>query len=454
MSPGNRTTKTGLFIPFSSASREVCAVTIVLALSAVSLIATGCGGSGSRANPTKAAPGGSAETTVLAVTTTKAIAREVPTYIQATGSLIADETSDVSSPVSGQVVSTPVNVGAYVRQGAVIAQLNNRDARLRLQEAQAGVRQAIAGVRQAEARLGLRPGGNFDASSIPEVRAASATFDQAVAQLRLAEANEARYRDLVVTGDVAQTVYDQYRTQRDTARAQVNNARQQLEATVNTARQSNQAIRTAEANVDSARAQVAIAQKAVADATIHSPYGGYISNRPIAVGEFVTSSSVIATVLRTNPIKLQLLVQEAEAPHIHPGMGVSLEVDAHRDRKFAGTVTAVNPAIDPISRAATVEVAVENGDNALRSGMFATGKIVRKGGGAAVFVPRSAVFSDQNTQSYRAFVIEGDIAKLRVLQLGPEEGDMLQIVSGINEGEVLATSNLAQLYEGARVQVE
>jgi multidrug efflux pump subunit AcrA (membrane-fusion protein) len=86
--------------------------------------------------------------------------------------------------------------------------------------------------------------------------------------------------------------------------------------------------------------------------------------------------------------------------------------------------------------------------------MFATAKIVRKGGGSAVFVPRAAVFSDQNTQSYRVFVIEGDTAKLRVVQLGPEEGDMLQILSGVNDGEVLATSSLEQLYEGARVKLQ
>jgi RND family efflux transporter MFP subunit len=316
------------------------------------------------------------------------------------------------------------------------------------------LKQAIAGVRQAEARLGLRPGGNFDASTIPEVRAANANYEQAVAQLRLAEANERRYRDLVETGDVAQSVYDQFRTQRDTARAQVDNARQQLEAAINTARQSNQVIRTAEAAVESSRSQVAIAQKAVADTTIRSPYAGYVSNRPIARGEYVTPSSIIITLLRTNPIKLQLLVPEAEAPHITSGMGVSLEVDAHKDRKFAGSVTAVNPAIDPVSRSATIEVAVENSDNALRAGMFATAQIARKGGSAAVFVPRSAVFSDQNTQSYRAFVIDGDVAKLRVVQLGTEEGVTVQILSGVNAGEVLATSNLAQLFEGARVKVQ
>jgi len=196
-----------------------------------------------------------------------------------------------------------------------------------------------------------------------------------------------------------------------------------------------------------------VAQKAVTDAVVLAPYSGYVSSRPVAVGEYVTPASVIATVLRTNPIKLQLQVPEANAPFITPGMGVSLQVDAHGDRNFAGQVVAVNPAIDPASRSATVEALVENGDNALRSGMFATARIVRQGGTTAVFVPKAAVVSDQNTQSYRVFVIQNDAARLRVVQVGQEDGDSVQILSGVNADEVVATSNLDQLYEGARVRV-
>jgi multidrug efflux pump subunit AcrA (membrane-fusion protein) len=446
---------------FSLLSRRGYAAALACAvLLAAALLAAGCGRSESKADAAKTpgAKGGAgrggttAEAAPVVVTTAQAQAREVPSYFQATGSLIAQETSDVAPQTSGQVIATPVGPGAFVRQGDVVARLNARDAQLRLQQAQAAVQQQIAQVRQAEARLGLRPGGGFTASAIPEVRAAASALEQAQAQLRLAEANERRYRELVETGDVAQSVYDQYRTQRDTARSAVNSARQQLEAATNTARQSNAAIQSAEAAVESARSQVAIAQKAVADSVVRAPYAGYVSNRPVAAGEYVTPSSVIVTLLRTNPIKLQLQVPEGEVPFVTQGMGVQLQVDAHGDRKFSGQVSAVNPAIDPVSRAATVEVLVENSDNALRAGMFATARIVRKGGGRAVFVPRSAVLSDQNTQSYRVFVIQDGTAKLRVVQIGDEEGDWIRIQSGVNPDEVLATSNLQQLFEGARVR--
>ena len=111
----------------------------------------------------------------------------------------------------------------------------------------------------------------------------------------------------------------------------------------------------------------------------------------------------------------------------------------------------MNPAVDAASRSAIVEAKIENGDNALRSGMFATANINKEGGRMAVFVPKTAVFNDPTTESYRVFVIQDGVAKLRVVQLGIEEGDSQEIINGVNPDETVATSNLDKLYEGARV---
>ncbi|MBA3694201.1 MAG: biotin/lipoyl-binding protein, partial [Acidobacteria bacterium] len=234
----------------------------------------------------------------VTISVDKSVAREIPAFIQATGSLIADETSDIAPKAAGKVVNVSANVGQFVQQGSVIAKIDDKDARLRLAEAQAGVTQAIAGVRQAEARLGLSPNGTFNATTIPEVLAANASYEQTVAELRQAEANEKRYRELVETGDVSLIVYEQYRTQRDTARARLNAAKQALEAASNAARQNNQAIKSAQAAVEAARTQVGTAEQAVTDTVIRAPFSGFISNRPVAVGEYVTSATPVATILR------------------------------------------------------------------------------------------------------------------------------------------------------------
>ncbi|MCA1556929.1 MAG: HlyD family efflux transporter periplasmic adaptor subunit [Acidobacteria bacterium] len=316
---------------FISLSQGLRLILFGAALLAIMLASVACGKSGNtqttRTTRTETTTGAAeaADAPAIAVTTVRVEVREVPSFIQASGSLLANESSDVASQASGQVVATPVNIGAFVRQGAILARLNDRDARLRLRQSQAAVQQAQAGVRQAEARLGLGPNGRFDASTIPEVRSAAAAYDAALAQQRLAEANAKRYAELVETGDVARSVYDQYRTQADTARAQASNARQQLEIAINQARQNNQAIQTAQAAVVSAQAQVAINQKAVDDSVIRAPYSGYISARPIAVGEYVTPASVIATILLTNPLKLEMQVPEMQAPNLHQGRGGSAE---------------------------------------------------------------------------------------------------------------------------------
>lgn len=423
-------------------------------LAVLGLVAFGisCGGRGNaevrggNSSPEQEAP-------PIQITVARTEARNVPAFIQATGSLVADETSNVAPKVAGKITNVYVNVGEFISQGAQVAKIDDRDARLQLASAQARVKQAIAAVRQAEARLGLSPNGKFNASSIPEVRSANADYEQNLAELRQAEANEKRYRDLVETGDVSMITYEQFRTARDTARARVNSAKEQLDAAVNSARQNNAAINSAQAAVEAAQTEVGTAQQALADTVIRAPFSGFVSDRPTAVGEFVTSATTIVTLLRTNPMKIQIQVAEADVPSVTLGRGVTVQVDAYKDRRFAGTVTAINPSVDPTSRAATVEASIENPDNALRSGMFATARINKEGGGVGVFVPKSAIYNDQATQSYRAFVIVDGIAKLRVIQLGTEEGEFQQILSGLEADETVATSNLDQLYEGAKVAV-
>ncbi|MDM7923901.1 MAG: efflux RND transporter periplasmic adaptor subunit [Pyrinomonadaceae bacterium] len=417
----------------------------------VASFAAGCGSSSANNAAATNSSNTAAEDAPIPITTARAESRAVPAFVQATGSLVADEVSNIAPKVAGKISNISVNIGDFVSQGAVIAKIDDRDARLELAARQAAVKQSQVAVRQAEARLGLGPKGSFNASSIPEVRAANSAYELARAELRQAETNEKRYRELVESGDVAMITYEQYRLVRDTAQARVNTAKEQLDAQINAARQNNEQIRSAEAAVEAARTAVQIAEQGVADTVIRAPFAGFISAREVAVGEFVSTATVIATLLRTNPIKIQMQVAEADVPSIGLGRGVSLEVEAYPGRRFSGVVTAINPAVDATSRSAIVEASIENGDNALRSGMFATARVTKEGGSTGIFIPKSAVYNHAPTQSYRAFVIENGVAKLKVIQLGTEEGDSYQILSGIEAEQMVATSNLDQLYEGAKV---
>lgn len=428
----------------------LCAVAATATLSC-SYFGGGSGGGnrGNRGANSNATSGDTGPT--ITITVGKAEARSVAAAITATGTLVAAETSDVAPKVAGKVGNIYVNVGQFVGAGAMLAKIDDTDARLRLNSAQTAVKQAQVGVKQAEARIGLLEGGRFESSAVPEVRTTAANYQQAIAEQKQAEANEKRYRELTETGDVSMAQYETFRTARDTARAKTVAAKELMNVAINTAKQNNQAIAAARAGVEAAQNQVRQAQQDIADMTVYAPFAGYISARAVAVGEFVSTSTPIITLLRTNPIKAEIQIAEAEVPYASIGRGVSVHVDAYKDRAFGGTVSAVNPAVDPNSRSATVEALIENSGNALRPGMFASAEITREGGSPGVFVPKSAVATDPTTNNYKVFVIQDGVAHLKVVQIGPEEGDAQQILTGINGDEIVATSNTDQLFEGAKV---
>jgi multidrug efflux pump subunit AcrA (membrane-fusion protein) len=379
--------------------------------------------------------------------------RTVPVTIEVTGTFVADESSDVAPEIDGQVAATPVDIGAFVRKGALLVQLNPQDAKLRLQQARAAEEQAQAALRQAQARVGLKGDGTFNPEQVPEAMAARANYESAVAQAKLARADAARYRDLLKTGDVAQTVFDQAQTRAATMDAEAAAAKQQYEGTLNTARQSGQAVQAAAASLNAAKAQVGLAEKALSDTAIRAPFDGHVTDRPVSVGEWVTRNTKVITVAKVQPIKANLQVPEAEAARVNVKNPVVATVQAHGNRRFEGAITAVNPAIDPASRAFTAQATFTNKDTALRPGMFATAQIVQGEGRPVTFLPRSAVQVDPNTDSHRVWVINNNTARLRVVQIGRQEGDQIAVVSGLAESDLVAVTNLDKLYEGAPVRV-
>lgn len=409
-----------------------------------------CAGCGKKEAP--AVQAAAAKPVVVSVA--RAEAKTVPLTIQATGSFIADESSDVAPKVAGRISATPVDAGAFVKQGQVIVRMDSSDAELRLRQSRAQLEEAQASLRQTQSRIGYNGTGEFDPAKLPEVAAQRANYESAAAQARLAEADAQRYGNLVASGDVSKSNYEKYKTQFETAQAQASAAKQQYEASLNGARQSYQAVVTSQASLSGVKAQLAIAEKAVEDMTIRSPFDGYVSARPVAVGQYVALTNKIATVVKTAVLKLQLQVPEGQAAKVKIGMDVSASVAAYADRAFTGKVTAVNPSVDPASRSFIVEAKFTNPDLTLRPGMFATGQIFLPGGEEAVFVPKASVVSDAATNSSQVFVVDQGHARLRVVQVLSAEANKVRVLSGVAGGEMVAMNRLADLYEGCPVEVK
>jgi membrane fusion protein (multidrug efflux system) len=338
------------------------------------------------------------------VSVARVIAEDVPVTLEATGGFQPLESSDVAPEASGRVVATPVEVGQFVRAGQVLVRLQGVDADLRLDEARAAVTKAEAAIKLAES------------------------------QNALAQTTAQRYNALLATGDVSRTVVDQARTGAET---------------------SQQNLTTARASLLQARAQLAQAEKAARDVVVAAPFQGFVADRKVSLGEYVQPSTPVVTLVQIDPLRLQLTIPAVQAGQVQRGQAVTARVDAHPGRTFAGEITAVNPSITAESRSFIAEARVPNPERLLKPGMFATASIDQGRTEQVILVPRTAVVEDVNTNSFRVFVVDDQQrARLKVVQLAPrQQGDHVRILSGVEAGQRVATSNLGPLYDTVPVVI-
>jgi multidrug efflux pump subunit AcrA (membrane-fusion protein) len=412
--------------------KTISLLSLAALLTLVLLFAAACGGSKANVRQEQA----NAQPAAVDVTTATAIVRELPQFFEATGSLTGDEQTDVAPSMAGKVVAIGVDMGSYVKRGQMIVRLDDVDAKLRLQQQQTQLDQMKASLRQAEEKVGIRPGQSFDLNKIPEVSNAKVALD-------LAEKNLRRSEKLIESGDVSRSQYDQQKAQRD-------QLLQVYESALSLARQNNAAVMTARANVANAESQLNLARRSLSYALVYSPIDGFVSERNADLGEYVSPTTKVATIVKINPLRVRIDIPEQAIPAISVGQSVSVTTSAWPDKNFSGRIARVSPNVTPASRTLTVEAEVENGSGALKPGQFATVRILQSRAQPAVLVPARAVRTEAGVS--RVFVIKDGHAQERVVQLGQTEGDLVQIKNGIAGDEQVATSNVEQLADGMAVK--
>ena len=147
----------------------------------------------------------------------------------------------------------------------------------------------------------------------------------------------------------------------------------------------------AKGNVKSLEAQVKLAEYALRDAVVIAPLPGIVGKRHAQVGEKVALEAPIVTVVDLAELELQAMVPAIDIPGLAVGMPVELAVDGFGERKFNGRIGRINPSTEPGTRAILVYVGMKNADAALRSGMFANGRIALAASEPIPTLPQAAV---------------------------------------------------------------
>lgn len=392
-----------------------------LSVAAALILAAGCS---RRAQVTEAASE-SAAANSFEVRVMAAEARRAPRELAVTGSLLPDETVQVSTEVAGRVAAIHADFGRRVRKGDVLVELDKRELELQLSRARAAMAQALA-------RIGLDPGREeVIPETTPAIRQAQAAYEDARARYESA-------KRLVKTGDIAEQRF-----------IEIEKAYQAREAALEAARHE---LRVQLAAIEALRAEVRLAEKRLADATLRAPFDGAVAARLVSPGQYLRENTPTLTLVKTQPLRLRVEIPESAAALVRVGSTLRFTTDAVPGQEFEATVRELNPALEARSRSLTAEARLRTGDSRLKPGMFVQVRLRLAEDSTVVVVPKQALY--QVAGLTKVFTVQEGRAREHRFAPGLELDDWVEAPpSEIRPGDSVVVSGQELLVDGAPVRV-
>ena len=218
----------------------------------------------------------------------------------------------------------------------------------------------------------------------------------------------------------------------------------------------------ADARAKEAEAQVGTIRALIAKKTIRAPFTGRLALRQINLGQILSEGDPIVSLQTLNPIYVDFSVPQQQISRLHDGMQVRLTTDAAPGEVFVGQISAVSPEIDPVTRNVRVRALVDNSQEKLYAGMFASVDIVLPERQAVLALPVTAVLYAPYGDS--VFVVEehkneesGQIERTlrqQFVRLGEARGDFVDVLDGLKPDEIVVTSGVFKLRSGMSVVID
>src|SRR5687767_212290 len=242
------------------------------------------------------------------------------------------------------------------------------------------------------------------------------------------------------------------RAQAERAAADRDLARQQLER-VRLLRQQNASsaadLERAEAASRSAAAALAVLQLQIARSTVRAPFAGVVGQRFVSVGDYVTTGTRLLTLQTVDPQRAVIEVPERHAVRLRPGQTVAFTVAAAPGQTFEAIVDFIDPVVQTANRTIMVKGRAPNRNRVLRPGMFIEARLATATRMNAIVIPEDAVQPLRTANV--AWAVVGGKASRRVVQLGARSQGVVEVLSGINAGELVVVGGLERMAEGMPV---
>ncbi len=200
------------------------------------------------------------------------------------------------------------------------------------------------------------------------------------------------------------------------------------------------------------QAQIEQLKKQIGQYTITAPFGGIVTTRNFDLGAVVSPGSPLATLTDISQLKLEVSVPEKYVPLFKYGMAMQVSTDVYPSVAFVGTVDMVASKADA-SHNYTIKVLVGNNTkNPLKAGMYGNVTLGNLASAKAISIPRSALIG--SAQKPEVYVVENGAVKIRDIETGGGNATSVQVIKGLQAGEVIATGGLVNLTDGTKVTIK
>ena len=203
---------------------------------------------------------------------------------------------------------------------------------------------------------------------------------------------------------------------------------------------------------DSARARVETIKAEIGDRTIRAPFSGTIGLRDVSAGLVAGSSTPILELTDLSRIRVDFTVPETQLGALFKGQEVQVQAAAFPDAHFTGTVEAIDPQIDPVSRSASIRALLPNHDARLKPGMLLNVRIIRTKRNALA-VPEQAVISQGTERSVFSLNSDGQTVEQTRVMTGAREPGLIEITDGLAEGARIVTDGALKVRDGGKIRI-
>lgn len=202
----------------------------------------------------------------------------------------------------------------------------------------------------------------------------------------------------------------------------------------------------AEAAARSAEAALSLLELQIERTTVRAPFAGVVGERFVSTGDYVTSETRLLTLQTVDPQRAVIEVSERHATQIRRGQTVEFTIAAQPGRVFTAQVDFIDPVVQETNRTITVKASAPNRDGALRPGMFIEARIATDTRANAVIVPEDAI-QPLRTANVVWAVVDGKASR-RVVELGARAQGIVEILAGVEPGEMVVVGGLERMAEG------